>query len=86
MTDKDYVDDLELLANTPAQAESLLHSPEQATGGIGLYMNAMRAMCFKQGTLFTLSGKPLKLVDQFIYLGSNISSTESDVSMCLAKA
>ena len=27
----------------------------------------------------TLSGKPLKLVDQFTYLGSNISSTESYV-------
>ena len=30
----DYVDDIALLANTPAQAESLLHSLERATGGI----------------------------------------------------
>ena len=35
MTDADYADDLVLLANTPAQAESLLNSQEQTAGGIG---------------------------------------------------
>ena len=40
MTDADYRDDLELLANTQAQAESLLHSLEQAAGGSVLYINA----------------------------------------------
>ena len=35
ITDADYADDIELLANTPAQAESLLHSLEQTAGGIG---------------------------------------------------
>ena len=34
-------------------------------------------MCFKQ-VISTLSGKPLKLADQFTYLGSNISSIERD--------
>ena len=29
-----------LLANSPSQAESLLHSLEQAAGGIGLQVNA----------------------------------------------
>ena len=34
-------------------------------------------MCFKQeGAITTLSGKTLKLVDKFIYLSNNISSTE----------
>ena len=33
-TDVDYTDDIALLANTPAQAESLLHSLEKAAGGI----------------------------------------------------
>ena len=33
-----------------------------------------------------LNGKPLKLVDHFIYLGSNISSTENDVNIYLGKA
>ena len=38
MTDPEYVDDLELLAITPAHAESLLHSLEQATKDFGLYV------------------------------------------------
>ena len=36
----DSADDLVLLANTHAQAESLLHSLEQAERGIGLYMKS----------------------------------------------
>ena len=83
MTNADYVDILGLVANTPAQAKSLLLNLEQTTGGIGLYVNANKTefMCIKQkGTISTLSGKPLKLVDQFTYLSSNISSTESNVN------
>ena len=39
-------------------------------------------MSFNQGgTISTLNGKPLKLVDLFTYLSSNISSTESDVNI-----
>ena len=34
----------------------------------------------------TLRGKPLVLVDQFGYLGINISSTEIDVNVCIEKA
>ena len=37
--DADDADDITLLVNTPAQAESLLHSPEQAAEDIVLYMN-----------------------------------------------
>ena len=42
-------------------------------------------MCFKQGAISTLCGKPLKLVDQFTYLSSNISSPERDVNICITK-
>ena len=89
ITDSDYADDLKLLINTPALAESLLHSLELATGGIGLYMNATKTdfICFKQvGAISTLRGKSLKLLNQFTYLGSNISSTKGDVNMHLEKA
>ena len=43
----DYADDIPLLVNTPTQSESLLHSLEQAVGGIGLYVNGvkMEYMC-----------------------------------------
>ena len=44
-------------------------------------------MCFKQkGAISTQNDKPLKFIDQFTYLGSNISSTESDVNIRLEKA
>ena len=44
-------------------------------------------MCFKQTSdIFTLNGSSLKLVDKFTYLGSNVSSTETDINTRLAKA
>ena len=40
-------------------------------------------MCFKQDrAISTLNSKPLNL-DEFTYLSSNISSTESDVNICI---
>ena len=36
MKNADYANDLVLLKNKPTQVESLLHSPEQAAGNIGL--------------------------------------------------
>ena len=38
--DANYADDIALQANTPSQAESLLHSLEEAAGSIGLHVNA----------------------------------------------
>ena len=54
ITDADYTDDIALLANTPAQAKTLLHSLEQAAAGIGLYVNAdkMECMCFNHILLY----------------------------------
>ena len=50
ITDADYADDLALLAKTPNQAETLLHSVERAAVGIGLHVNALKAeyMCYNQ--------------------------------------
>ena len=42
-------------------------------------------MSFKEGTISTLSSKPLNLLDQLTYLGSNISSIESDVNIRVVK-
>ena len=44
-------------------------------------------MCYNQtGDISTLDGTPLKLVDKFTYLGSNVSSTEKDIDTRLRKA
>ena len=40
----------------------------------------------KKGDIFILNRGFLKLVDKFIYLGSNVSSTENDITVQLAKA
>ena len=82
-------DDIAILANTPDQAETLLHSLERAATGIGLYVNAHKTeyMCYNQmGDISTLDGTPLKLVDRFTYLGSRIASTEKDINTRLTKA
>ena len=45
ITDADYADDIAILANTPNQAETLLHSLEQAAAGIGLHVKAHKTKC-----------------------------------------
>ena len=81
ITDVDNADDIALLANTPAQAETLQHSLERAAAGIGLHVNAHKTeyMCFNQKRdISTLNGSSLKLVDKFTYQESSVSSTETD--------
>ena len=42
--------------------------------------------CFNQtGDISTLNGSSLKLVDKFTYLGSSVSSTDTDINTQLAK-
>ena len=88
ITDSDYADDIAILANAPAQAETLLHSLERAAAGIGLYVNAHKTkyMCYNQtGDISILNDSSLKLVDKFTYLGSSVSSTETDINTRLTK-
>ena len=87
--DMDYADDIVLLANTSAQAKTLLHSLEWAAARIGLHVNEDKTeyMCFNQrGDISTLNGSSLKLVDKFTNRGRSVSSTETDINMQLAKA
>ena len=71
ITDADYANNIALLANTPAQADTLLHTLERAAGGIGPHVSADKTeyMCFNQrGVISTLNGTSLKLVDKFVHL------------------
>ena len=89
ITDADYAGDIVLLANAPAQAETLIHSLERAAAGIGLHVNAHKTeyMCFNQtGNISTLNGCALKLVDKLTYQGSSVSSTETDIDTRITKA
>ena len=76
MTNADNTDEWTFLANTPDQAKSPL-SLEQVAEDIGLYINANKKS--------PLSGRSLKLGNEFSYFGSNISSIKSDISIRWAK-
>ena len=83
-TDAHYSDDIALLANTPAEDEFRRHSTEQTEGGICLDVNTNKIEYNNlkwEGDISTLNGRPLKLVDKFTYLGSNISFTKIDVNI-----
>ena len=89
ITDADYADDIAILANVPAQAETLMLSLERAAAGIGPHINVHKTgyRCFNQtGDISTLNGSFQKLVDKFTYLGSSVSSTEKDIDTQLTKA
>ena len=86
---KTIIDAIAILANTPNQAETQLHSLEWAATGIGLHVNAHKTeyMCYNQtGDISTLDGTSLKLVDKFTYQGNSVSSTEKDIDTRLTKA
>ena len=75
ITDADYADAIAIQANTPNQAETLLHNLERA------------AMCYSQtGAISTQNGTFMKLADKFTYLESSVSSTEKDIDTRLTKA
>ena len=68
ITGADYADDKAVLVNTPAQAETQLHSLERAAAGIGLHVNADKTeyKCFNQTCdISTLKSGHLKLVEKF---------------------
>ena len=76
------------VSSLPSQAKSLLHHLEQAARGISLCINSDKTKFVsfnRDSAMSSLNDKPLKLVDQFIYLGSNISSTENDVNICIGR-
>ena len=89
ITDADYADDITLLANTPALAESLLHSLKRAADVIGLLVNADKAeyMHFNQrGDISTLNDCSRELEDKFTDLSNIVLSTQNDFNTRLAKA
>ena len=61
---------------------------ERAAAGIGLHVNAHKTeyIYYNQtGDISTLDGTSLKLVDKFTYLGSSVSSTETDINTRLTE-
>ena len=64
ITDADYADDIAILANTPNQAKTQLHSLIRAASSIGFHVNAHKTeyMCYNQtGNISTQDRTSLKL-------------------------
>ena len=75
--------------STPATMSKYSVSPsgDRTFTLVFLYRIVIAALCYNQtGDISTLDGTPLKLVDKFIYLGSNVASTEKDIDTRLTKA
>ena len=89
MTDADNAEDLAPFSNSPTQAKSLLHNLVQTARNTYSNMNTNKTefVCFQlDDSIFTLSSKLQKIVDQLTYLSSNITSTESNVIIYIRKA
>ena len=84
LTDTDFADDIALISQSLAHAQDLLQSLEQASNGVGLYLNETKTECLnrclsdKDHPVKILNGTPLKQVEDYKYLGSFISSSEKD--------
>ena len=88
IADANYADDIALLENAAAQAETLPQSLEWAVAGIALHVNAHKTeyMCLNERVdISTLSSSSLKLVDKFTYKGRSVLSTETDINTRLAE-
>ena len=84
LTDTDFADDIALVSQSLEYAQDLLQSLEQASNGVGLYLNETKTECMNRCNtnnsqpVRTLGGTPLKQVEDYKYLGAYISSSEKD--------
>ena len=84
LTDADFADDIALISQSLANAQSLLRSLEEASNCVGLYLNETKTEYMNKCSLHTNDGIKtlqetlLKLVEDYKYLGSYISSSLKD--------
>ena len=89
ITDADYANDLAVLPDNSYNAQKLLDILKQSAVFIGLYDNATKTeyRSYNQASpMETLNKTPLKKVDDFVYLSSNIASPKKDVFIRILKA
>ena len=90
ISDTDYADDLSLLTDTIDQAQEFLLSLESAAAAVGLHLNEGKtkfmATGYEDPSLVSTSGRQLEWVEDFVYLGAHLRSTEHDFNVRKAKA
>ena len=85
ITDTDFADDISLISGSLQNAQDLLLSLEKAANCVGLYLNESKteyminsAKTYDTYEMKTINGYILKLVNDYKYLGSFISSSFKD--------
>ena len=82
LTDTDFADDIALISQSLEHAQDLLLS-----NGVSLYLNETKTDCLNRClsnadlVVKTLNGASFKMVKDYVYLGSYISSSEKDFSV-----
>ena len=82
LTDTDFADDLALISESLVNAQSLLQSLEQASNCVDLYLNESKrdnvSNCRSDSDfiIHTLKNTLLKVVSDYVYLGSCTSLSE----------
>ena len=89
ITDADYADDLVIFADSSRNAEKLLNVLEESGKTVGLKVNIKKMQHINinsNKTVKSIDGEVLKNVDNFIYLGSEIESTDKEIKIIIAKS
>ena len=91
VTDLDFADDIALLSEEIHQAQSFLSRVETEAERVGLYINAAKTEVMQYNhteevALKSKSGDPIKVVDNFKYLGAWMANSEKDINVRKALA
>ena len=93
IADTEFADDVALITNTIKEAQSLLDSLEAAAKIVGLRINESKTKYIpiniqdvEHPAIHSISGEDIEKVDDFVYLGAWIASTEQDFKVRKAKA
>ena len=90
ISDTGYADDLSLISDTVVQAQEFLESLEKSAAAVGLYLNEDKTKFMSSGLdapiITSASGLSLEHVQDFVYLGSHLKSSEYDFNIRKAKA
>ena len=90
LADIEFADDIALLANSAIDAQTLLQTVEEIAASVGLKMNESKTKYMTEGNIegniTSLNGENIEKVEDFVYLGSKIRASESDIDARKAKA
>ena len=89
ITDAEYADDLVIFVDSSRNAEKLLNVLEKSGKTVGRKVNIKKTSHMNinsNKTVTSIYGDVLKNFDNFIYLGSEIESTDKEIKIRIAKS